>query len=112
MLNQLKPAIKIARKFCTSKINKNKNEIVSFSTSFHGRTILGIALARAKHLIDGFAPLPKGIKNHPYNDIDNLENIFSDKTAAVILELVQWQSGITKGQQKIYNQDKAARKEI
>ena len=68
----IEAAVKIARKFCNSKINKNKNEIVSFSTSFHGRTMLGIALAKAKHLIDGFAPLPKGIKNHPYNDIDNL----------------------------------------
>ena len=96
----IEAAVKIARKFCNSKINKNKNEIVSFSTSFHGRTMLGIALAKAKHLIDGFAPLPKGIKNHPYNDIDNLENIFSDKTAAVILELVQWQSGITKANKK------------
>jgi len=96
----IEAAVKIARKFCNSKINKNKNEIVSFSTSFHGRTMLGIALAKAKHLIDGFAPLPKGIKNHPYNDFDNLENIFSDKTAAVILELVQWQSGITKANKK------------
>ena len=62
--------------------------------------MLGIALAKAKNLIEGFAPLPKGIKNHPYNQIEDLETIFSDKTAAVILELVQWQSGITKAEKK------------
>ena len=102
----IEAAVKIARKFCSSKIDKNKNEVISFTTSFHGRTMLGIALAKAKHLIDGFAPLPKGIKNHPYNDIDNLENIFSDKTAAVILELVQWQSGITKADKAFINKIK------
>ena len=96
----IEAAVKIARKFCSSTVNKNKNEVISFSTSFHGRTMLGIALAKAKHLTDGFAPLPRGIKNHPYNDISNLEKVFSDKTAAVILELVQWQSGITKADKK------------
>ena len=68
--------------------------------------MLGIALAKAKNLIDGFAPLPKGIKNHPYNKVESLETLFSDKTSAVILELVQWQSGITKADQKFISKIK------
>ena len=51
-------------------------------------------------LTNGFAPLPKGIKSHPYNNIKDLDSLFSSKTSAVILELVQWQSGITKANQK------------
>jgi len=81
----IEASIKIARKYCATNINKNKNEILSFTGSFHGRTLLGIALAKAEHLTDGFAPLPKGIKNYTYNDIDKLEDAFSEKTAAVIL---------------------------
>lgn len=96
----IEAAVKTARKYTSTKFHKNKNEIISFSTSFHGRTMLGIALAKAKNLTEGFAPLPKGIKNHPYNQIEDLETIFSDKTSAVILELVQWQSGITKAEKK------------
>ena len=96
----IEAAVKTARKYTSTKFHKNKNEIISFSTSFNGRTMLGIALAKAKNLIEGFAPLPKGIKNHPYNQIEDLETIFSDKTSAVILELVQWQSGITKAEKK------------
>ena len=96
----IEAAVKTARKYTSTKFHKNKNEIISFSTSFHGRTMLGIALAKAKNLIEGFAPLPKGIKNHPYNQIEDLETVFSDKTSAVILELVQWQSGITKAEKK------------
>ena len=68
--------------------------------------MLGIALAKAKHLTNGFAPLPKGIKNHPYNQIKDLDNLFSSKTSAVILELVQWQSGITKANQKFISKIK------
>ena len=96
----IEAAIKTARKYTSEKFNRNKNEIISFSSSFHGRTMLGIALAKAKNLTNGFAPLPKGIKNHPYNNIKDLDRLFSSKTSAVILELVQWQSGITKANQK------------
>ena len=96
----IEAAVKTARKYTSTKFHKNKNEIISFSSSFHGRTMLGIALAKAKNLIEGFAPLPKGIKNHPYNKIEDLETVFSEKTSAVILELVQWQSGITKAEKK------------
>ena len=102
----IEAAVKTARKYTSKKFKKDKNEIISFSSSFHGRTMLGIALAKAKNLIDGFAPLPKGIKNHPYNKFEGLETLFSDKTSAVILELVQWQSGITKADQKFISKIK------
>ena len=56
---------------------------------------MGITLAHSKALNDGFGPLPKGIKSHEYNSIENLEKVISDDTSAIILEVVQWQSGIT-----------------
>ena len=91
----IEAAIKTARKYSTKKFNSKKNEIVSFTTSFHGRTIMGITLAHSKALNDGFGPLPKGIKSHEYNSIENLEKAISDDTSAIILEVEQWQSGIT-----------------
>ena len=74
----IEAAIKTARKYTSKKFKKDKNEIISFSSSFHGRTMLGIALAKAKNLIDGFAPLPKGIKNHPYNNFEGPQNYYMD----------------------------------
>ena len=56
-------AIKIARKY-TSSFHKKKSEIISFSSSFHGRTMTSISLAKSKHLTEGFAPLLKGIRQH------------------------------------------------
>ena len=91
-------SIKTARKFYSKE--KNKNEIISFSGSFHGRTMMAIALSNNKSLTDGFAPLPKGVKNHKFNEIKDLEKKFSKNTCAVILELVQWQSGIISAENK------------
>ena len=92
-------AIKIARKY-TSSFHKKKSEIISFSSSFHGRTMTSISLANSKHLTEGFAPLLKGIKQHKYNKVGDLEKRFSENTSAVILELVQWHDGIIKADKK------------
>lgn len=96
-------SIKIARKYGISGGNKNKNQVISFSSAFHGRLLTGIALSNSKALQDGFQPLPKGIKNHTFNQIDGLEEKFSENTCAVVLELVQWQDGIIQAEKKFVN---------
>ena len=60
----IEAAIKTARKYTSKKFNKDKNEIISFSSSFHGRTMLGIALAKAKAVVEKF-------KQHGYNAVLN-----------------------------------------
>ncbi len=98
-------AIKIARKY-TSSFHKKKSEIISFSSSFHGRTMTSISLAKSKHLTEGFAPLLKGIRQHKYNKVGDLEKHFSENTSAVILELVQWHDGIIKADKKFLTEIK------
>ena len=98
-------AIKVARKY-TSSFNKKKSEIISFTSSFHGRTMTSISLANSKDLTEGFAPLLKGIKQHKYNQVHDLEKHFSENTSAVILELVQWHDGIIKADQKFLKEIK------
>ena len=89
-------AIKTARKYAYTNINKKKNEIVSFSDAFHGRTMMTIALNGSDRFIEGFGPMPEGIKHHPFNETKNLEKVITKKTAAVIVELVQGEAGIIK----------------
>jgi len=91
----IEAAVKTARKYSTKKFHSKKNEIVSFTTSFHGRTLMGITLAHSKALDNGFGPLPKGIKSHKYNSTQGLDKVISNNTSAILLEVVQWQSGIT-----------------
>jgi len=88
-------AIKLARRHGLS-ISSNKYRIISFTSSFHGRT-LGTMTATAQEKIHGgFGPLPEGFTYLPFNDLSALkaEMKKGDTVAAVIVEIIQGESGI------------------
>jgi len=89
-------AIKTARKHAYTNISKKKNGIVAFSDAFHGRTMMTIALNGSDRFVEGYGPMPEGIKHHPFNETKNLEKVINKNTAAVIVELVQGEAGIIK----------------
>jgi acetylornithine/N-succinyldiaminopimelate aminotransferase len=82
-------AIKLARKF-----GKGRYEIITFEDSFHGRTLAALAATGQKKYQSGFEPLPEGFKTVRFNDIEAVKNAVSDKTVAVMLELIQGEGGI------------------
>jgi acetylornithine/N-succinyldiaminopimelate aminotransferase len=88
-------AIKIARKYHSSR-NENRNEIVSFQNSFHGRSLLNISLGSSEMHRNGFEPLMPGIKHGVFNDLSGLDELITEQTAAVILEPVQGEAGVFK----------------
>lgn len=74
----------------------NKVEIISFENSFHGRTLGALSVTgQDKYKID-FAPLLPNITVLPYNDIDALKNAVTNNTAAIIVELIQGEGGLSK----------------
>ena len=86
-------AIKIARKFHHDR-GENRDELISFENSFHGRSILNISMGGSENHKTGFEPLLTGIKHAKYNDISSVENLISNKTAAIIIEPVQGEAGV------------------
>jgi len=87
-------AIKLARRYA-QKIKGTKNyEVVTFTQSFHGRTLGTLSATGQAKIQDGFYPLLNGFRYIPYNDFAALDAVKGEKTCAVLLELVQGEGGI------------------
>lgn len=82
-------AIKLSRKF-----GKGRYEIISFENSFHGRTLATLAATGQKKYQQGFEPLPEGFKIIKFNDVEAVKKAITEKTVAVMLELIQGEGGI------------------
>ncbi|MBL7151133.1 MAG: aspartate aminotransferase family protein [Candidatus Omnitrophica bacterium] len=83
-------AIKFSRKFGKGA----RHEIISFENSFHGRTLAALAATGQKKYQEGFQPLPEGFKTVKFNDIEAVKKALTDKSIAIMLELIQGEGGI------------------
>ncbi|MDB2408105.1 aspartate aminotransferase family protein, partial [Jannaschia sp.] len=88
-------AVKMARKYWTEKGQPERNVILAFTGSFHGRSAAGIAAAGSEKMTKGFGPLLPGFRQIPFGDHDALaEAAKAADVAAIILEPVQGEGGI------------------
>ncbi|TDL51830.1 acetylornithine transaminase [Paenibacillus dendritiformis] len=87
-------AIKLARRYHAKVANSGRCEIITFEQSFHGRTLATLTATGQDKVKDGFHPLPEGFRYVPFNDIDSLRAAVNDKTAAIMLEIVQAEGGV------------------
>lgn len=87
-------AIKLARRYNAKVLGKQRYEIITFHTSFHGRTLATLTATGQDKVKEGFHPLPEGFVYAPYNDANALKSYVTDKTCAIMLELVQGEGGV------------------
>jgi acetylornithine/N-succinyldiaminopimelate aminotransferase len=86
---------KLARKFGH---DDGRYEIITTVDSFHGRTLAGIAATGQEKVKKGFEPAVPGFKQVPFNDLDAMRGAITAKTAAILIEPVQGEGGITIAQ--------------
>jgi acetylornithine aminotransferase/acetylornithine/N-succinyldiaminopimelate aminotransferase len=83
---------KLARKFGH---DEGRYEVLTTDGSFHGRTLAGIAATGQEKVKKGFEPMVDGFRQVPFNDLDAMRAAISPKTAAILVESIQGESGIT-----------------
>ena len=87
-------SIKIARRyFYNPDVTKNKTEILSFSGSFHGRTIGSLA-AGGPDKLSTFNTNVNDFNLLEFGDHDSLQSSINENTAAIIIEPIQGEGGI------------------
>ena len=83
---------KLARKFGH---DEGRFEILTATNSFHGRTLAGIAATGQDKVKKGFEPMTPGFRHIPFNDLAAAREAISPATAAILIEGVQGEGGVT-----------------
>ncbi|MCD8915383.1 acetylornithine transaminase [Staphylococcus simulans] len=81
-------AIKLARKAT------GKQEIITFKQSFHGRTFGSMSATGQDKIKHGFGDGVPHFKYAAFNDLESVKQLITTDTAAIMLELIQGESGI------------------
>jgi acetylornithine/N-succinyldiaminopimelate aminotransferase len=83
---------KLARKFGH---NEGRFEVLTTVNSFHGRTLAAIAATGQEKVKKGFEPAVPGFRQVPYNDLAAMSAAVSPATAAILVEGIQGEGGVT-----------------
>ncbi|MCO5229749.1 MAG: aspartate aminotransferase family protein [Chitinophagales bacterium] len=81
-------AMKLAKKYT------GRPEIIGFHKAYHGSTQGALSLLGDEYWRNKFRPLLPGIQRLQYNQLEDL-NLISSQTAAVFIDPVQAESGVT-----------------
>lgn len=80
-------AMKLAKRYT------GRQEIIACKNAYHGSTQGSASLMSSEWLTQSFRPLLPGITHIEFNNFDDIDSI-TDKTACVIIEPIQAESGI------------------
>ncbi|MFH1283680.1 MAG: aspartate aminotransferase family protein [bacterium] len=83
-------AIKIAKKFGRGE----RDEIIVFHNSFHGRTLGALSATVQMKFQKNFMPLVPGFKFAVFNDMKSVTGNITPRTCAIMLEPIQGEGGV------------------
>ena len=83
-------AIKLARLHTPAK----RYKIITFSGGFHGRTLGSTTATAQPKYHEGLGPLMAGFVYAPFGDLEAVEKLIDDETAAIMIEPIQGEGGV------------------
>lgn len=87
-------AIKTARRYQYVSGHPERYEIITFEGAFHGRTLATLAAGGQQKYLEGFGPKAQGFVQVPFDDEKALRAAIGEKTAALLIEPIQGESGL------------------
>lgn len=92
-------AMKLARAYARKQAAAEpfeRYEILALENSFHGRTFGALSATWSKKYRQPFEPLVPGVRFVRLNDIAHLQESFTPRVAAVLLEVIQGEGGVVE----------------
>lgn len=87
-------ALKFSRRYAGEHYGSHKHIVVSFSGSFHGRTMGAVAITAREKYRAPFEPVMPGVRFAEFNDPAALE-LVDDDVCAVVIEPIQGEGGLS-----------------
>jgi acetylornithine/N-succinyldiaminopimelate aminotransferase len=86
--------LKLARRHFYAQGETQRYQVIAFDRSFHGRTLGALAATGQASYREGFGPLA-GVIHLPFGDADAVAARLDDSVAAVLVEPVQGEGGVS-----------------
>ncbi|MBU0474759.1 MAG: acetylornithine/succinylornithine family transaminase [Bacteroidetes bacterium] len=85
-------AMEAAIKF--TRVSTGKTDFITTMKGFHGRTMGALSGTHKEEYRTPFEPLVPGFSFVPFNNLEKMEEAITEKTAGIILEVIQGEGGI------------------
>ena len=86
--------IKFARKYFNRKGEANRQKIITFVNSFHGRTYAALSATGQPAIREGFGSMPGDFVHVTWNDCEALKKEVNKDTCAIMLESLAAEGGV------------------
>ena len=86
-------ALKLTRRYFFDQGKKDRDIVIAFDNSFHGRTMGSLAVTGQPKYRVGFGPIG-GAVHTPFGDLEKVARLLDDTVAGIIVEPLQGEGGV------------------